>query len=421
MEQTEKKIVKKKKKTRKLKLVAKISLVVILILLIAWAGVGIYMIQHKGNTVKLQEKGFAKEEIQDIQHTLREESIETLLTYDYHKTIVNIIKEKDFQETLLNRYLDFLSHYETASAHDIVFLVNHDQDKIAYTPDIHDILNHKNFQEKNLDRYLSYYQKYELDGDKVIVAVNSDLDKEDIVLDDTTSLFLGRTYTVKANLNRYQKYYQSHKNLDIDEIITRVNSNLDKEFYTNTQKADLSKGNLIIVNKFYYLSSSYVPSDLVTISSSYGRGQVKEEAYNAFIKMYNAAAKEGLYLYISSPYRSYSRQKSLYNNYVSKDGKAEADTYSARPGFSEHQTGLAMDLGTKSNHSIDDFEKSKEFVWTKEHAYEYGFILRYPKGKEYITGYIYEPWHYRYVGTEVAKYIYEHDITYEEYYEYFVK
>ncbi len=80
-----------------------------------------------------------------------------------------------------------------------------------------------------------------------------------------------------------------------------------------------------------------------------------------------------------------------------------------------------MDLGTSSNPNINDFEKSKEFEWMKKNAHKYGFILRYPENKEYITGYMYEPWHYRYVGIEAATYIYEHNITYEEYYEYFIK
>ena len=136
--------------------------------------------------------------------------------------------------------------------------------------------------------------------------------------------------------------------------------------------------------------------------------------------MYNDAAKNNLYLYISSPYRSYNRQNVLYNTYVKKDGESKADTYSARPGYSEHQTGLAFDLGTAENHDINEFVESKEFKWMKNNAHKYGFILRYPYGKKYITGYIYEPWHYRYVGIDAATYIYNNNITFEEYYAYFV-
>ena len=97
-----------------------------------------------------------------------------------------------------------------------------------------------------------------------------------------------------------------------------------------------------------------------------------------------------------------------------------ADTYSARPGHSEHQTGLAIDLAA-FNSNLNNFEETKEYEWVKDNAHLYGFILRYPKGKEHITGYMFEPWHYRYVGTKVAKEIYEMDITFDEYYELFLK
>ena len=136
--------------------------------------------------------------------------------------------------------------------------------------------------------------------------------------------------------------------------------------------------------------------------------------------MWQDAYNEGLYLYIRSPYRSYNTQNNLYERYAAQDGYDEADTYSARPGYSEHQTGLAFDVTSKST-TLGTFENTEEFKWMKNNAYKYGFILRYPKGKENITGYIYESWHYRYVGKDVAKYIYENDLTFEEYYEYYVK
>jgi D-alanyl-D-alanine carboxypeptidase len=127
--------------------------------------------------------------------------------------------------------------------------------------------------------------------------------------------------------------------------------------------------------------------------------------------MQKAAAKEGLNIYISSGYRSYNRQVTLYNNYVKSDGVALADTYSSRPGHSEHQTGLCFDLNT-----IDDsFGNTAESAWLEKHAQEYGFIIRFPKGKESYTGYQYEPWHLRYVGVELATKIYESGLSLEEY------
>ena len=120
------------------------------------------------------------------------------------------------------------------------------------------------------------------------------------------------------------------------------------------------------------------------------------------------------WLWIASGYRSYWDQKSIYNNYVSRDGQANADTYSARPGHSEHQTGLAFDLN-----SIDDsFSNTYEGQWVHDNCYRFGLILRYPKGKESITGYMYESWHMRYVGVELATKLYNDGdwITLEEYY-----
>ena len=132
------------------------------------------------------------------------------------------------------------------------------------------------------------------------------------------------------------------------------------------------------------------------------------------------AEEAGYAFKINSAYRSYEKQVNIYNGWVNQDGTEKADTYSARPGYSEHQTGYAFDVRDypKTN---DDYGKTKSFTWVSQNAHKYGFILRFPKGKEYITGYQYESWHYRYCGIECATYIYEHDITFEEYYEYFIK
>jgi D-alanyl-D-alanine carboxypeptidase len=399
----------------------KIFGILILIILIISFVLFYYFNNSDTANQKFKKAGYSTNEISQLKKSLKANSLEIILEYEYNENIFNIINENYFIEDNLSEYIKYLNKYKDASPADIVFIINNDKKDIEYSSAISELINHKDFKLENLDRYISYHQKYNLIADKTITAVNKSLDKDDIELDDITALFLGKEYYLQRNLNRYKEYYEKNSKLNIDEIIARVNSNLDKTFYLDISATDMSNGNLILVNKYYHLSNNYVPPNLVTISSTYGSGQISETTYNAFIKMYNAAAKEKLYLYISSPYRSYSRQSSLYTNYVSKDGKTNADTYSARPGHSEHQTGLAIDLGTSSNHSIGAFEKSKEFTWTKNNAHKYGFILRYPKGKEYITGYISEPWHYRYVGIEVATYIYEHNITFEEYYEYFIK
>ncbi|MBQ5333717.1 MAG: M15 family metallopeptidase [Oscillospiraceae bacterium] len=155
---------------------------------------------------------------------------------------------------------------------------------------------------------------------------------------------------------------------------------------------------ILIANKTYALPSDYNPG-------------VDPDAQAAFDKMQSAAAEEGLNIYISSGFRSYDYQAGLYERYVERSGKAEADRYSARPGHSEHQTGLAFDLN-----SIDiTFADTEEYEWVKAHCAEYGFIIRYPEGKESITGYMYEPWHIRYLGAETAKKVTDSGLTLEEY------
>lgn len=137
-------------------------------------------------------------------------------------------------------------------------------------------------------------------------------------------------------------------------------------------------------------------------------------AADAFEEMAKAAEKDNYKLIAMSTYRSYDYQVTLYNNYKNSDGQEKADTYSGRPGFSEHQTGLAVDIyNGKTDYT--NFEKTEEFNWMQKNAYKYGFILRFPKDKEKETGYQYESWHYRYVGKEIAKYIHNKNITLEEY------
>ena len=167
---------------------------------------------------------------------------------------------------------------------------------------------------------------------------------------------------------------------------------------------------ILIVNKTYALPSDYRPSN--SADYQYCTTCLTPETMNAFNEMQADAEALGLNLYISSGFRSYSYQENLYNNYVYQDGQEAADTYSARPGHSEHQTGLAFDLNT-----IDDsFAYTDEGKWVADNCYKYGLILRYPKGKEQETGYQYESWHLRYVGNELAHKLYNNGnwITLEE-------
>lgn len=155
---------------------------------------------------------------------------------------------------------------------------------------------------------------------------------------------------------------------------------------------------ILIANKTYALPSDYNPG-------------VNGEAYSALMQMFEEAKAEGIGFWIASGFRSYSHQNRTYNNYVAKDGQAAADRYSARPGHSEHQTGLAFDL----NHLTQAFGQSAEGIWLKENCHRFGFIIRYPEGKEHITGYMYEPWHVRYIGIEKATAVYESGLCLEEF------
>ena len=172
----------------------------------------------------------------------------------------------------------------------------------------------------------------------------------------------------------------------------------------------------ILVNKSNKLPDNFIPNDLELINAKYTIKPIylKKEAKEAFEKLCKDAEKEGYKILGASGYRSYSYQKQLYYNYITEKGLEYADSCSARPGHSEHQTGLAIDV-EGSNGTYDDFLNTKEFAWMKQSAYKYGFILRYPDGKSHITGFKYEPWHYRYVGINDATKINDLNITYEEY------
>ena len=173
----------------------------------------------------------------------------------------------------------------------------------------------------------------------------------------------------------------------------------------------------VLVNKINRLNKNYIPNDLEKLNLNYSNQNkyLRHIAKINFEKLSDDAKKEGFNIIAVSAYRDYKYQKKLFNNYIKEKGLEYALKCSAKPGHSEHQTGLSVDV-EGSNHDYNLFEKSKEFDWLRNNAHKYGFILRYPKNKEYITGFKYEPWHYRYVGVDIATIIYVEDITLEEYY-----
>lgn len=196
-----------------------------------------------------------------------------------------------------------------------------------------------------------------------------------------------------------------------------------------SEKVDTSAQNQSIVDENGYIEGQKLPSEPTYIKgilvankkyplpANYAPG-VNQEAELALNTMFTAAKVNGYELTAFSSFRSFDYQKQLYTNYVKKDGQKAADRYSARPGYSEHQSGLAFDIGEIGQEDLwltEAFGNTEAGQWLHAHAHEYGFILRYPKGKEATTGYMYESWHFRYVGIKLAKEIYEQNVTLEEY------
>ena len=212
--------------------------------------------------------------------------------------------------------------------------------------------------------------------------------------------------------------FNNKDNYDLDyiDIVTYVNIGLNYNYYTNYNNIDKSIDSIYtLVNKYNKLDNNYVPNDLEEVSRMYSTENqfLKKEVKNAFEKMAESARRNNIYIYAASSYRSYYYQENLYNTYILKDGFIKANSYSAKAGFSEHQTGCATDIVNKEYKLLSNSDI--EYKWLIDNSYLYGFILRYPGNKEIITGYMYEPWHFRYVGINIAKYIHDNDITYDEY------
>ncbi|PJO42944.1 M15 family metallopeptidase [Lysinibacillus xylanilyticus] len=181
----------------------------------------------------------------------------------------------------------------------------------------------------------------------------------------------------------------------------------------------------VLVNKKYAFPEGYEPKDLVypnvpfIFNEKIEKRMMREEAAEYLEKMFNAANKQNIHLAGVSAYRSSQTQTTLFNNYVERDGIEKAKTYSAVPGTSEHQSGLAIDVsGSDGSCAADDcFANTEEAAWLEDNAHKYGYIIRFPKDKENITGYQYEPWHIRYVGVNLATELYNNGLTLEEYFE----
>lgn len=315
----------------------------------------------------------------------------------YSKTLEEAINQNSFNKEYFLEYLDikyiddkdFISNINKLlnlgySSKDINTIYEKIPNSVSiistskYNKDIINIMNLSYFKIDNLKRYLDYD----------IMEVKSIYDISNI-----------------------------KKDFNYEDVVTYVNANLDKEYYSSDNlisNDDASKID-VLVNKYHKLDENYEPSDLTIIDSKYASGtqKLRKEAQIKFEEMASDMAKENLKIYAGSTYRSYTYQKGLYDRYVKKDGFAAAETYSARSGYSEHQLGLAVDIVNGKWDYLS--ENDKEYDYLVKNSYKYGFILRYPRGSEYITGYMFEDWHFRYLGIELATKVFNSGLTYDEY------
>lgn len=374
-------------KKRKRKINKKRILILILFLLIILS-IGIYLIVPK-------RYGYQKDVINVFKEDNYYEKIKE--TKKYSKTLETAVIENNYKKEYFDEYLDINYVEEDNFINNINKLLD---------------LGYKN---KDIN---TFYEKVP----KSIDVITSNKYDKNIIN------YISLDYFKEENLDRYIKYdfidtksvYDTtilKEKYNYEDTVTFVNAYLDKDYYTNDIPLSKDKASKldVIVNKYYKLDKDYEPEDLTIINSKFASGtqKLRKEAADKFEKMASDMLKENLKIYAGSTYRSYSYQEGLYNRYVKKDGFKEAETYSARAGYSEHQLGLAVDIVNGKWNYLS--EGDKEYTWLINNSYKYGFILRYPHESEYITGYVFEDWHFRYLGIDLATKVYESKLTYDEY------
>lgn len=258
--------------------------------------------------------------------------------------------------------------------------------------------------------------------DKITIEQGTEIDLlQNVVVEDNSKEEITPTIEGTYDINTPGTYELKYVAIDSNknkatknftlEVIEKQNNNTSNE----NRSYKTRKGYTInVVDGISYIDGIMIVNKSYPVPSSYNPGGLTSEFNNAFSSMQQAAQADGIGIWVISGFRSYNTQNTLYNNYAARDGYAAADTYSARPGHSEHQTGLAADI----NVIDDDFGETPEGKWLNDNAWKYGFILRYTKDGVGETGYKYEPWHFRYVGTDLATKLYNNGnwITMENYY-----
>ena len=266
-----------------------------------------------------------------------------------------------------------------------------------------------------------YKLGYTIDEAKTLVATLSEAQEDTLIAHqehDTIAIpVLGMRYFIDDNFSRYLAFHKKDStSVPLDVIVALVNVGYDRDRESSAVPCDTSKGQLMLVNGRHYLDENYKPENLATFSMDYcyENQRAQSVVVDAFMVMQQACKEQtDAQLMVNSAYRSYQDQIGTY--------KRNPKGYAARAGSSEHQTGYAIDVTSRQHPMRWPFDASVEGVWMREHCHDYGFILRYPKKQSQIFGFAYEPWHLRYVGKDVAKRIHDEDITFDEYYAYYIK
>ncbi len=361
----------KKRKLRKKR-------IIILILIIIILGGILYIMLNKNENTSVESSKYSSDAIT----VAKQNNIETKLEDSkYSKTLEEVLLSNTFVEKYFNKYLEieysdhkyFLEYLNTFL--DIGYSA--EEINLIYTLSTENVSKLSTFEYTNFSEFVNI-----------------------------------KNYNV-TNTERYISYL-SENTLSVEEAVTLVNIGLDYKGYENTTPINDNSAINVLVNKYNYLDENFVPNDLVSIDG-YSNLKLQRVAADALLTLMKAALVDNFNFTPYSAYRSYDYQNTLYNNYVSRDGVMAADTYSARPGHSEHQTGLAVDINSPeysySTVSPEGYE------WLLENAHKYGFIVRYTEGTTNITGYMEEPWHLRYLGTDLATNVVNSGLTYDEYYD----
>lgn len=359
----------------------------IIILLIILIPFGLYYYDNTKVSRSLKKLSYNKEVIPLI---IKEKIDKYLIDNKiYSKTLEMALLDDLYEDDLLEEYIDF----EYKDYDNYIKQLN-TLFEIGYDKETNEII----FDKLNED------------------DINTLIKQKDII--NNIDKYIEADYFRMDNLNRYLNYKNKNNDYDYNKVVIDVNMYLDYPYYEHDIKVTNPDDLLVIVNKYYKLSGTFEPKKLVKIDTKYRDNWerlvvpiVKEN----FEKMADDMSKLGLSIKVTSAYRAYDVQDQLYKENVIKLGKKQADSVSARAGYSEHQTGLAVDVKNALN-DYKFFKDSEEYKWMRDNAHKYGFILRYPEDKTDITGYNFESWHYRYVGKEVAKIIHDNDLTFDEYY-----